>query len=590
MPWKVRAKNNRAPLISICASALARRLSEPGAAHVHLAPNIPPPVLITALQGYLNLEDDEILLAVAGVPKQGGARIGCALTTRRIHWHGTKRNPDGQVPPRSQSLEYAMLPASIAPMGSGPINLGGGRWFGTTGSSSLRTALIDFLAAGRAMARGEPTAQAIAEPELQNARLVWPRVLKAARDARALQSEVRQFESRMMHASRAIVTPVLVLACVLVYAAMVARGVNWMKPDGLELLDWGADFGPNVIIDHQYWRLFTSMFLHFGLFHLAMNMFCLATAGPLVERLFGHFGFAALYVLSGLGGSILSVGLQPMGICAGASGAIFGIFGALLGFLALRHRDVPLSILKPLRAGALTFVVYNTLFSAVVPGISMAAHSGGLATGFLCGLLMTAVAPAGVQGLLVAVKRAAMAGLVALGLSGAGNIGFDWVQAKMMADPEMRSILIAAPAYQAYYNAAEPIFREFDRTDKEVQKIGADLDTKHLSKPAATEALGRLRSRADSLTDRIRAIPVQDPGIQPAKDEIALAQSFQQKLIDALQKFVATDDEKYVTGPDGFQKSVESYYKHHEQAISLANAYMKANDLGAAPDDKGKKP
>ena len=165
------------------------------------------------------------------------------------------------------------------------------------------------------------------------------------------KSDIREFESRMMHASRAIVTPVIVLACVLVYAATVARGVNWIIPNGSELLGWGANYGPYVILDHQYWRLFTSMFLHFGLFHLLMNMYCLVTAGPLMERIFGHVGFAAIYVLSGLGGSILSVCLQPMSSGAGASGAIFGVYGAVLGFLAVRHRDVPLSLLKPMRRG-----------------------------------------------------------------------------------------------------------------------------------------------------------------------------------------------------------------------------------------------
>ena len=117
-----------------------------------------------------------------------------------------------------------------------------------------------------------------------------------------------------------------------------------------------------------------------------------------------------------------------------------------------------------------------------------------------------------------------MAGLVALGLVVAGNFGLEWVKGKIKEDPEMRSRWIAEPAYQAYYNAAEPIFRELDRIDKEIHKLGEDLDEKRLGKPAATETLGRLRSGAGSLTDRIRAIPVQDPGIQPIKDEILLAQ------------------------------------------------------------------
>ena len=195
-----------------------------------------------------------------------------------------------------------------------------------------------------------------------------------------------------MRASRAIVTPVLMVACVAVFVAMLADGVSWQNPKLENLLKWGADSGKGVIIDHEYWRLLTSMFIHVGLWHLLLNMFCLATAGPLVERLFGHLAFAALYVLSGLGGSIASVWWRPVLAGAGASGAIFGIIGGLLGFLAIKHSAVPLAILRPMRSGAIAFVAYNTLFSAVIPGISMAAHLGGLVTGFLCGLLMTMVA------------------------------------------------------------------------------------------------------------------------------------------------------------------------------------------------------
>ena len=159
--------------------ALARLLVEKGKQHAFLAPQIPPAVLTAAFQGYLDLQDDELLLAVVGMPKQGATRLGCALTTRRIYWPSPRRREAGAGPPRCQSLAYGMVPEGIAPVRSGPINMGGGQWFGIAGSTALRTALIEFLRAARAMSRGENETPAIAEQDLQHARSVRPRVVRS---------------------------------------------------------------------------------------------------------------------------------------------------------------------------------------------------------------------------------------------------------------------------------------------------------------------------------------------------------------------------------------------------------------------------
>ena len=143
-------------------------------------------------------------------------------------------------------------------------------------------------------------------------------------------------------------TPLLVVACVAVFAAMVVRGVSPTEPSIEALLDWGGNFGPYVAVDHEYWRLFTSMFLHVGFLHLLFNMWCLLAAGPMVERFFGNLGFAVIYVISGIGGALASTAFHPLLVSAGASGAIFGIFGALFGFLAVQHQTVPAALLKPL--------------------------------------------------------------------------------------------------------------------------------------------------------------------------------------------------------------------------------------------------
>ncbi len=117
--------------------ALARLLVEKGGQHAFLAPEIPPAVLTAAFQGYLDLQDDELLLAVVGVPRQGGKRLGCRLDDQCIYWPSPRRRKTSGVPGRCQSLSYGTLPEGIAPAGSGPIRMGGGQWFGITGSSAL---------------------------------------------------------------------------------------------------------------------------------------------------------------------------------------------------------------------------------------------------------------------------------------------------------------------------------------------------------------------------------------------------------------------------------------------------------------------
>ena len=573
--------------------ALARRLVETSQDHAYLAPYIPPPVLGTALQGYLELQDGEVLLAVVGVPQKGSAQLGCALTTKRIYWPGEHRNSSGAGPPRCQSLVYAALPENIKRIGTGEIDLGDGRWFATTGSSILRTALIEFLGAARAITRGEALPQPISVREIQNTRLVWPRVAAATLQSRSLQSEIRQFEDSMLRASRPVVTAAIVVACAAVYVAMVVTGVSPLEPKLDQLFAWGANSGPSVMIDHEFWRLFTSIFIHFGLLHILMNMLCLVSAGPLVERLFGHFGFAALYVLSGLGGSIVSVWSQPMAIIAGASGAIFGTFGGLLGFLAIRHAEIPFSILRRLRGGAIGFVAYNILFSAFVPGISMAAHLGGLVTGFFCGLLMTVVSPGDVRarsGLTPALLQAGVAGLVAVGLAVLGYTGLDSGKAKILADPQIGAELNAAPAFNAFTAAAKPVYSEFDRIYREIQKLGPDLESGRRGKPELTEALRRLKSESDTLADRIRAIPADNSELQAIRVQLASAQSGQKKLLDSFEQFLDTGNENHINGPAGFRASDEALNKHLTESISLHGAYIKAHHLRPAKGEKSPKP
>jgi rhomboid protease GluP len=184
------------------------------------------------------------------------------------------------------------------------------------------------------------------------------------------------------------VTPALVALNVAIFLVMVIAGVSIMEPTPLDLVRWGADLAP--LVEHgQWWRILTAAFLHVGILHLAFNMWALWNSGIFVERLFGSGRFLTAYFLSAAGGDLASIAFQPHTVSAGASGAIFGIYGALIGFLVTQHRSIPPTAVTSLSRNALAFIGYNILFGLnPLSHIDMAAHLGGLLTGLVAGFAL----------------------------------------------------------------------------------------------------------------------------------------------------------------------------------------------------------
>ena len=365
---------------------------------------------------------------------------------------------------------------------------------------------------------------------------------------------------------------------------MVARA-HPVKPDGAMMVDWGANFGPYVVLEHQPWRLFTCMFLHFGLIHLALNMYCLATAGPLVERFFGHLGFAGLYLLSGLGGSIASLCFLSTSVSAGASGAIFGVFGGLLGFLAIRHRDVPPAMLKPMRGGALAFVGYNTIFGLSIPGIDMAAHLGGLVTGFFCGLALTAVAPdrsRPASGLVSALRRAAVLVILSALLAGLGLKGVDIARGRILADPAMARDL-AAQSWNKFSTAVQPVFGEFGRIEAGINGLTLVLSLGKPPDATAARTLAGLKGDCQGLGTRIANLPAENAEIQEIRKHLAAAQAFQLQMLTSIEQFLATRDRKYLDGLHGASSPIEGYTREFQTLKTLMDAYFQDHGIERVP-------
>jgi rhomboid protease GluP len=179
-------------------------------------------------------------------------------------------------------------------------------------------------------------------------------------------------------------TSIIIDINILVFIIMVFSGVNLFSPNGHELLHWGANRRMEVT-GGEWWRLFTSMFLHGGIMHLFLNIVGLAIAGLFVEVIFGRRKFFIIYVVAGLAGSLASIWWYTNTISVGASGAIFGLFGAVIALLLTN------SIPAKGRTGLLViiggYVVINLLWG-LTGGSDNAAHIGGLLVGAVAGILL----------------------------------------------------------------------------------------------------------------------------------------------------------------------------------------------------------
>lgn len=184
-------------------------------------------------------------------------------------------------------------------------------------------------------------------------------------------------------------TKLLIAINVLVFAAMLVGGAGfWHSPNGIQLT-WGANFGP-ATQDGEWWRLFTAMFLHFGAMHLVLNCYALWDAGQLAERMYGHGRFLAIYLLSGLGGNLLSLVVQGnSAVSGGASGAIFGIYAAVLVFLWRERAAIHAYEFRWLFGAGCAFAVLTIVLGFVIPGIDNAAHIGGFITGLLASIIFS---------------------------------------------------------------------------------------------------------------------------------------------------------------------------------------------------------
>lgn len=206
-----------------------------------------------------------------------------------------------------------------------------------------------------------------------------PGVPRRARSVGARQAPWRLTGTRGLS-----VTVVLIAVNVLVFLATFSNVDEAAYEWGLF---WLVRTGPTTYVGvgtGEYWRLLTSMFLHGGIAHVAMNMLALYIFGIQMERIVGRLWFLALYLTTGVAAGVSFLLLSPKGFAVGASGAIFGLFGAMLALIiARRHTTEGRAMLQQF----IGLLVVNLLFS-LMPGIAWQAHLGGFLAGFALGWVL----------------------------------------------------------------------------------------------------------------------------------------------------------------------------------------------------------
>ena len=213
---------------------------------------------------------------------------------------------------------------------------------------------------------------------------VGPRCPDHATQGRpSVRAPVRQRASRRfayVRTDQPFVSYGLIGVNVLVYLITVAQGHGGINSPGGSLFAKWVLYGP-AVANGDWWRLITAAFLHANVLHIGLNMLAVGWLGVPVERFVGHLRYLALYLVSGLAGSAGALIANPTGITVGASGAVFGILGALL---IIEYQQT-----GNIAGQAFTLIVINLAFSFTVNGISVGGHIGGLIGGIAAMLAMS---------------------------------------------------------------------------------------------------------------------------------------------------------------------------------------------------------
>ena len=423
----------------------------------------------------------------------------------------------------------------------------------------------------------------------------WCKQHEAIQRGEIVQEDVPQPVIRrpwaVRNESNISLTHILFGANVAVYLAMAIGSGTVVNFSGHALL-FGANYGPYTLTG-QWWRLLTYMFMHGGILHIAFNMWCLWDLGALAESLYGRVTYGAIYIITGAGAGLASVAWNPGVLSVGASGAIFGLAGALIASFYLGEFSLPSIALRGTLRSLLIFAAFNLFFGTMFAGVDNAAHIGGLVIGLILGAAIAKLAPH--EGS----NRLGVIALVLLALIGAGAGVRRWRSGPMrtalafqalggsQGDPVARLKMIIeqnpnlAPAHfalaqtyfeQQKFSEAEAEFKKVVELQPKSTRARFDLGMTYLSLNRPEEAKATFNGMIQ-----------QGLNTGDAHYGIAMALAMQDKHQDAIQEFqAAVKDGADMSGIYSEMGNSYAKLKMYDDAIS---AYLKEKEKnGNTPD------
>lgn len=344
-------------------------------------------------------------------------------------------------------------------------------------------------------------------------------------------AERSDFHTRLDQLSpHAPVVPVLVAINVAVFIAMCVGGVGIFSPRGDAVIPWGSNFGP-LTLDGQWWRLLTNVFVHFGILHIAFNMWALYLSGRIAERLFGSARFVLLYLFAGIAGSMASLLWNPAVNSAGASGAIFGVFGGLLAFVLNPRNAVPQSVMVEHRNSTLLFAGYSLFYGFAHSGVDNAAHIGGLLAGLAMGFLLA-------RPLTSEARRSSGRGgpMLALGFSAVAIFALSWPllhpSAKTLRERQFGVVMSHFAGEEAAALAA-------------IRQLGEHVKVAQPStRVLAAEVSGNITPKWNALYEEMAAVPLEAADNSYKLQQVLLRYlDARRKQFDLLGRAILADDE-----------------------------------------------
>jgi membrane associated rhomboid family serine protease len=317
----------------------------------------------------------------------------------------------------------------------------------------------------------------------------------------------------------------------------------------------------------QWWRFVTPIFIHIGMLHLIFNSYALWIIGPQVEKLYGGARFVILYVLTGAAGVYASYFYHPNTISAGASGAIFGLFGVLLVF-GLRYRNsIPPAFKRAVGTGVLPVIVVNLIIGFTIPAIDNSAHIGGLLAGaLLAGMVPFQKPGAETSDIFRSLQIILLAFLAVCAYEVAAHYDGPHLSVRNLSRGFTQILSTGSSATESFIDGINTAQTTFEASSREIESGRADSLAK--TRDEVSKAIDKLRkapslaARADELTaDLLKVMQDQYELIQDIERSRTVTFAHSQQLrennsrykavMDSFSKWVDSDGPKYGIRQDG---------------------------------------